>query len=303
MAKKVKRGLNEPFSDKVFIVINYIFMLLALVITLYPLIFVASASISDPVLVSNGTMWLLPKGITFKGYQKIFENTEIWTGYANTIFYTVVGTAFSLAITIPCGYALTKKALPGKGVISGIFMFTMFFGGGLVPLYMMMKNMNMLNSRLGIILLGGASFMNIIITKTFMQTTIPDSLEEAAEIDGCSPFKKFFLIVMPLSAPIIAVIALYYAVGRWNSYFNEMIFLKDREMYPLQVFLREILIINQMNSDKMTATEVQTLAEQAKIADVIKYAVMIVSTLPIICVYPFLQKFFVKGVMIGSIKG
>lgn len=303
MKRKNEIKVKESRADKLFIYINYIFMWGALLITLYPLIYVLSASISDPMLVSTGQMWLFPKGVTFEGYQRVFKNSEIWLGYGNTIMYTVVGTALSLCLTIPCGYALAKRGLPGKKIVTGLFMFTMFFGGGLVPLYIMVKDMNLLDTRTSILLLGAANFMNIIITRTFIQTSIPESLEEAAEIDGCSTFRKFFTIIIPLSAPIIAVMALYYAVGRWNSYFNEMIFLSDRMKFPLQVFLREILIINQMSVENISPSELQTLAEQARIADIIKYAIMIVSTLPIICVYPFLQKFFVKGVMIGSIKG
>lgn len=301
--KEKNRLIKETATDKVFNIINHIFLLLALIITLYPLIYVLSASISDPAKVSTGQMWLFPMGITFEGYERVFKNSDIWLGYANTIFYTVTGTIFSLALTLPAAYALAKRDLVGRGFVSALFTFTMFFGGGLIPLFIQMKNMNLLDSRTGIILLGGASFMNIIITRTFIQSTIPQGLEEAAEIDGCSPFGKFFKIVLPLSAPIIAVMALYYGVGRWNSYFNEMIFLTTREKFPLQVFLREILIITQMNQDKMTTAEAQALAEQSRVAELIKYGVMIVSTLPIICVYPFLQRYFVKGVMIGSIKG
>lgn len=298
------RNIKESKSDYLFIGINYIFLALALILTLYPMIYVLSASISDPYMVNSGNMWLLPKGITFEGYDKVIQNKDIYTGYLNTIFYTVAGTAVSLAITLPCAYALAKKKLPGKKLVTSLFMFTMFFSGGLIPLYLLIKDLNMLDSRWAILLPTAASFWNIIITRTFLQSTIPEGLEEAAEIDGCNTFGKFFKIILPLSAPIIAVMALFYGVGRWNSYFNEMIFLSDRNKFPLQVFLREILIIAQMNSNEnISTTELATMAEQARIGDIMKYAIMIVSTLPIICVYPFLQRYFVKGVMIGSIKG
>lgn len=296
--------IKENKGDRIFNIINYTVMTLALIIVAYPIIYILSASISDPTYVNSGQMWLLPKGLTIEGYKRVFNNPDIWIGYGNTIFYTVAGTCISLFITIPCAYALAKKDLPGKGFFSAMFLFTMFFSGGLVPLYMLIKNLGLLNSRWSIILMGAASIWNIIITKTFLQMTIPIELEEAMEIDGCNVFNKFFRIVLPLSAPIIAVMALFYGVGRWNSYFNEMIFLKDSYKYPLQVFLREILIITQMNAGQnLNSQEVQTMAEMAKLADMIKYAVMIVSTLPLIIIYPFLQKYFVKGVMIGSVKG
>jgi putative aldouronate transport system permease protein len=289
--------------DLIFSIVIYIFLALIVIITLYPLIYVVSASISDPTLVSTGKMWLLPKGITFKGYNRVFRNKEIWIGYRNTILYTVAGTIISLMITIPCGYALSIKNLPGRKGLSFIFLFTMFFGGGLIPLYLLVKDLHILNTVWSVLLPSAASIWNIIITRTFFESTIPAGLEEAAEIDGCNVFQKFFKIVVPLSAPIIAVMALFYGVGRWNSYFDEMIFLSNRNMFPLQVFLREILIITQMNTSNMSMSNAVSMAEQVKIAGIVKYAVMIVSTLPIICVYPFIQRFFVKGVMVGSIKG
>lgn len=308
MSKREERGspakIKPARNDVIFNIVNYTLILLAVVITLYPLIYVLSASISDPNKVNAGQMWLFPVDVTFAGYKKVFSNTEIWSGYANTIFYTVFGTLINLAITLPCAYALAKKGLPLKKFFNFLFLFTMFFSGGLIPLYMLVKDLHLLDTVWAVLLPVGASIWNIIITRTFIESTIPEGLEEAAEIDGCNPFMKFFRIILPLSAPIIAVMALFYGVGHWNSYFNEMIFLNDRTKYPLQVILRELIIVTQLNSSStITNVEAQTLAEQQQIAGIIKYAVMIVSTLPIICVYPFLQRFFVKGVMIGSIKG
>ena len=250
-------------------------------------------------------MWLWPVGFTSAGYQKVFRDPDIWLGYRNTIFYTVVGTLLNLAFTLPCAYALTKKTLPFKSLINFVILFTMFFSGGLIPLYMLVNNMGLMDTIWAVLLPTAVSAYNVIITRTFMDTSIPDGLEEAAEIDGCSPFGVFFRIVLPLSSPIIAVMALFYGVGHWNSYFNEMIFLSDRAKIPLQVVLRELIIITQMNTDNAVVnnTEAKTAAEMQQLAGVIKYSVMIVSTLPIIIVYPFLQRFFVKGVMIGSIKG
>lgn len=302
VTKRTKMRMTK--GDVVFTICNYIFITLAVVITLYPLVYVLSASISEPTKVNSGEMWLWPVDITFAGYRRVFNNPDIWSGYANTIFYTVFGTFINLVLTIPCAYALAKKHLPFKKGISFIVLFTMFFSGGLIPLYMLVDTLHLLDTVWAVVLPTAASAYNIIISRTFMETTIPEGLEEAAEIDGCDPFRTFFKIILPLSAPIIAVMALFYGVGHWNSYFNEMIFLTDRSKLPLQVILREIIVVTQINtSGQTTNMEAQTAAEMQQLAGIIKYAVMIVSSLPIIIVYPFLQRFFVKGVMIGSIKG
>ena len=301
MAKKSERP--RPRGDAIFVFCNNIIIVLAVFLTLYPLIYVLSASISDPNLVNSGQMWLFPRGVTFEGYSRVFRNSDIWIGYRNTIFYTAAGTLISLVVTVPCAYALAVDRLPGKKFISGLFLFTMFFGGGLIPLYLLVRDMGLLNTVWAVLLPSAGSIWNIIITRTFFRTTIPRELEEAAEIDGCSTLKKFFRIILPLSTPIIAVMALFYGVGRWNSYFQEMIFLSDRNLFPLQVFLRELLVVTQMDTSSMSTSDAVSMAEQARIASIIKYAVMIVATLPVIAVYPFLQRYFVKGVMVGSIKG
>lgn len=295
--------MKNSKSDGAFQVVNSALVILFLIVTIYPLIYVMSASISDPNKVMIGEMWLYPVGITFEGYKKVFENADIWIGYRNTIFYTVSGTLLSLGITLPCAYALACNTLPGKKIFSMIFLFTMFFSGGLIPLYLLLRDMHLTDTIWAVLLPPAASMWNIVITRTFFQSTIPITLEEAAEIDGCNVFQRFFQIILPLSAPIIAVMALFYGVGRWNSYFNEMIFLNDRALFPLQVFLRELLVVTQMNSTSVSSDMAITMAEQTKLASIIKYAIMVVSTLPIIIVYPFLQKYFVKGVMLGSVKG
>ncbi|HHY82920.1 MAG TPA: carbohydrate ABC transporter permease [Clostridiales bacterium] len=300
--------IRETTGDKVLLAFAYCFLWFALIITLYPLIYVVSASISDPVYVNSGQMWLIPKGITFEGYKRLLDNNEIWIGYRNTIIYTIGGTLVSLFITLTCGYALSKKVLPGKGAFMVYLLITMFFSGGLIPSFIWIKRFNMLDTIWAVIIPGAASVWNIIITRTYIQTSIPAELEEAAVIDGCSTFHTFLRIILPLSAPIIAVMALFAGVGRWNSYFQEMIYLTSRTKFPLQVFLREQLIVAQMmqNASKdgvISGEAAITMAEQAKIADIIKYAIMIVATLPIIIVYPLLQRFFVKGIMIGSVKG
>lgn len=298
-----KVSVSQTRGDKVFGVINAIFIVFITIITLYPLIYVCSASISSPASVTSGRMWLWPTDITLEGYKRILKNSEIWMGYVNTIFYTVVNVAISLAVTLPAAYALTVKSLPGRKFIVFVFSVTMFFSGGMIPLYVVCRNLGLVNTLWAVILPSATSMWYIILTRTFFQSTIPHELEEASEIDGCSVFATFLRIVLPLSAPIIAVMALYFGVGRWNSYFGEMIFLRDRTKFPLQLFLREILIIAKFSEQNTNNADAITMAEQIRISSIIKYATMIVATLPVIAAYPFIQRYFVKGVMIGSIKG
>lgn len=295
---------REAFSDKLFVTFNGIFLFMMTVIVLYPLIYICSASISDPTYVNSGQMWLLPKGITFEGFERVFQNAEIWIGYRNTIFYTVLGVLISLAVMLPCAYALSRSDMKGRYVISLAFIFTMLFQGGLIPTYLLVRDLNMVNTIWAMVIPNAASAWSIMVMRTFFQNTIPRELEEAAEIDGCSTFALFLKIVLPLSAPLIAVMALFNGVGHWNAYFNGMIYLSDRELFPLQLFLREILIMNEMSATMMMdGADLESMAIQAEIADIVKYAVMIISSLPLLIIYPFLQRYFVKGVMIGSLKG
>ncbi|MHA6480926.1 carbohydrate ABC transporter permease [Paenibacillus sp. strain BS8-2] len=296
--------IRESFGDRVFHVLNFIFLAIVLVVVMYPLVFIVSASMSDPILVSQGKMWLFPKGLTFEGYDRVFHNSDIWRGYRNTVFYTVLGTAINLFITLPCAYALSRKDLAGRQVLMGLFVFTMFFGGGLIPTYLLVKDLGMIDSVWALLLPNAAAVWNIIITRTFFQMNIPIEMQEAAEMDGCRTTRLFFSIVLPLSLPIIAVMGLFYGVGHWNSYFNGMIYLSSRDLFPLQLILREILVLNEMSASMlMDGDSMELMAQQARIADLIKYAVIIISALPLIIVYPFVQRFFVKGVLIGSIKG
>lgn len=296
--------IRESWSDRVFDLVNKLFLFIVLVAVLYPIIYVISASISDPVYVNQGKMWLFPRGITFEGYQRVFQNPEIWSGYRNTVLYTLGGTFINLLFTVPAAYALSRKDLKGRGAMMGLIVFTMFFGGGLVPTFLLVSELGMLNTVWALIIPNAVAVYNLIICRTFFQMNIPRELQESAEIDGCSNTMLFIKIVLPLSAPIIAVMALYYGVAHWNSYFSAIIYLKDRSLYPLQLILREILVQNQMSDAMlMTGDDMEAMAKQARIADIIKYAVMIVSSLPIIIVYPFMQRFFMKGVLIGSVKG
>lgn len=296
--------IKDTFSDKVFKFLNYLFLTFVLLIVLYPLIFIVSASISNPKFVNAGEMWLFPKGINFEGYKMVFKNSQIWNGYKNTIIYTTLGTTINLLVTLPAAYALSRKDFVGRNIIMGILVVTMFISGGLIPSYLLIRNLGMINTIWALIIPNAASVYNVIVTRTFFQTSIPEELTDSARIDGASNLSIFTRIVLPLSLPIIAVMALFYGIGHWNSYFSAMIYLKDQDLYPLQLVLRQILVLQELSGEMtMTQATVELLEHQATVADTVKYAVIIVATLPLIVIYPFMQRFFVKGVMIGSIKG
>lgn len=297
-------SIHETKTDKLFKAFVLLFLTAALLIVLYPLIYIVSASISNPAAVNSGEMWLFPKEITFEGYKLIFENSDIWRGYLNTIFYTALGTFINLAVTLPAAYALSRKDLAGRNILMGMFVLTMFFSGGLIPTYLVVKNLGLIDTIWAMVLPNAAAVWNIVIARVFFQTSIPKGLEEAATIDGASNFKMFIKIILPLSAPIIAVMALFYGVGHWNGYFNALIYLSDKEMFPLQLVLREILVLQEMSSQNtnLSGSMAEALHSKQQLAAIVKYGVMIVSTLPIIIAYPFLQRYFVKGAMIGSLK-
>ncbi|MGM0097636.1 hypothetical protein IGI69_002849 [Enterococcus sp. DIV1083b] len=298
--------IKDTRADKIFLIFVYVFLAISLLIVLYPLIYIISASISNPHLVNSGEMWLLPKGITFEGYRTLLGNSSIWRGYLNTIYYTVLGTSINLLVTLPCAYALSREDFYGRRGFTNFMLVTMFLSGGLIPSYLLIRSLGMLNTVWALVIPGAVSVYNVVVTRTFFQSTIPREMEEAAIVDGCSDFRLFMQIVLPLSTPIIAVMALFYGVGHWNSFFNALIYLSDRSMYPLQMILREILILQDMSSNtvnNVTSEMANMLYSKQQLAQVIKYGVMIVSSLPVIIVYPFLQKYFVKGMMVGSIKG
>lgn len=291
-------------SDKAFDRLNLIFVLLVTLIIIYPLIFVISASISDPQAVNSGEMWLWPVDITFDGFVRVFQNEAIWTGYRNTIIYTVVGVLIHLFILLPSAYALSRKELMAKKAFMWFILFTMLFNGGLIPTYLVVKNLGMVDTMWSIVIPGVIGAWSVLVARTFFQQTIPDQLVEASKIDGASDFYLFLKVVLPLSLPIIAVMALFHAVALWNQYFNALIYLSDEKLFPLQLILRQILILNEVSADSAAtaAGAAQSFSDQVKTASLVKYAVIIVSALPLLIVYPFLQRFFVKGVLIGSVK-
>lgn len=288
-------------QDKIFDIVITVVSMLLLVMVLYPLYFIVIASISNPDLVAKGEVLFLPKDITFDAFKYILKDKRIWIGYYNSLRYTAFGTMFALFLTIPAGYALSRKDLIGSELIMKLMVFTMYFGGGLIPTYLIVQKLGLIDTSAVLIILGSFSVFNLIITRTFFVSTIPLELQEAAEIDGCSIPRFFFSIVLPLSKSIIAIMFLYYAVGHWNSFFNGMIYVKSPNLAPLQVILRDILISGQ---NLMTeGADMEYVQEMQRITRTIQYGVIIVSTLPVLIIYPFIQKHFVKGVMIGSVKG
>jgi len=284
-----------------FDIINYVLLTFIMLLVLYPLYFVLVASFSDPNYIYSGEIWLFPKGFTLDGYARIFNDSSIWIGYANSILYATLGTLIGVAVTVCAAYPLARKNLAGKSFIMWFLLITMFFSGGLIPTYLLIKDLHLLNTMWALILPGAGGVFNVIIVRTFFQSSIPDEMWEAASIDGCSNTRFFWSIVLPLSKSILAVMVLYHVVGFWNGFFDALIYLSDDHKYPLQLVLRNILIQNQVNSGMMI--DVESYAAKMRVTELIKYGVIMVSSLPLLMLYPFLQKYFVKGVMIGSIKG
>jgi len=294
----MKRKSRE---DIVFDVVNNGLLTLIMLAVLLPLYFVLIASFSDPNLIYAGEVWLYPKGFTLDGYERIFNDSSIWLGYLNSILYAGVGTFIGVAVTVLAAYPLARKNLAGKSFIMWFLLITMFFSGGLIPTYLLIKDLHMLNTIWALVVPGAGAVFNVIIVRTFFQSSIPDEMWEAASIDGCSNTRYFWSIVLPLSKPIIAVMVLYHVVGFWNGFFDALIYLNDGDKYPLQLVLRNILVQNQVSAGMMI--DVESYAAKMRVTELIKYGVIIVSSLPLLILYPFLQKYFVKGVLIGSIKG
>lgn len=292
----------RKYSDQIWNVFCVLFAFIVLIICVYPLYFVLIASVSDPVMVNSGKVILFPKGITFSAYEFILAEKDIWIGYRNTILYTVGSVVVGTAITIPSAYALSRKDLVGRNVVLKFLTFLMFFNGGLIPTYVMVNKLHLLNTAAILIILNCVTVQNIIVARTFFIGNIPDELLEAASLDGCGNLQFFWKIVLPLSKSIIAVIVLYIAVWQWNSYFNALIYTTNRNLQPLQMVLRDILVQGQnLNiGEEMDAAAIEYMVE---IANLIKYGIIVVAIVPILCFYPFVQKYFEKGVLVGSVKG
>ncbi len=300
MKQRKSTAISTCRSDTIFYAVVNVIMVIVLAIVLLPMLNVIASSFSSGKAVAGGRVGLWPVDFSLEGYEAVFKQQNVLSGYGNTIIYTVFGTLVNVGMTVLCAYPLSRSDMPGRNFFMFLFTFTMLFSGGMIPNYVVMQDYGLINNRLVMIIPGAISVYNMIITRTNFQN-IPKELLEAAKIDGCSDFRFFATMVLPLSKAILAVITLYYAVAHWNVYFNAYLYLTEYEKQPLQVILKDILLANEMNSESML--EGDSFAQRANLADLLKYALIIVASLPVWCIYPFVQKYFVHGVMIGSIKG
>ena len=293
--------VHQRWDDTLFDVFSTLLLLVAVVLVAYPLIYVISASFSSTDAVMAGKVWLLPVDLSLKAYEAVFNYESILTGYVNSAIYTVLGTGVNLVLTTLCAFCLSRKEFYGRSIISGLVLFTMLFNAGLIPNYLLINSLGWLDTIWAIIIPNAMSAWYVILMRSYFQNSIPEELFEASGMDGCSVFRQLVSIVIPLSGPIIAVIALYCAVGIWNSYFDAFIYLSDKSKFPLQVVLRNILILNQM--DMSAVADLRDMASRQGMSNLLKYAIIVVSSAPLLLLYPFVQKYFVKGIMVGSVKG
>ena len=296
-----RKHIQHSKSDVLFDTIVMIIMLTFLLICIYPLYFILIASVSDPVLVNAGKVLLIPRGFILDGYRRIIQYDKIWQGYRNTIFYTVLGTTINVVITIMAGYALSRKDLKGRRAALLIFSFTMFFNGGMIPTYMVVDGLGLTNTIWAMVLPNAMQVWNLMIARSFFESTIPDELLDAAFIDGCGNLRFFGQMVLPLSKAIVSVMVLFYAISHWNAFFNALIYLESPDLYPLQIILRDLLIAAQ--TDNAMMDDIASLLEKQRLSELLKYGVIVVASLPILVLYPFVQRYFVAGIMVGSIKG
>lgn len=302
----VKYSFNKKWeknSDKVFDWVIRISGILTLIIIIYPLLHILACSFSSGKMVQSGKVTIIPLQPTLESYKMVFSYKEVWTGYLNTIYYSVVGTILCIVFTIFAAYPLSRKDLKGRSVIMWIYVFTMLFGGGLIPFYLLVKNLHIINTPWALWLPGLVSVYNMIVMRTYFQTTIPNELLESAHLDGCSNFRFLISVVIPLSGAIIAVMVLLYGIGHWNNYFTAMLFISKRSKYPLQLIIRDILITSQIDYSQMSGSDIGTMMKRLEMKVLLKYSVIVVASIPLLSIYPFIQKYFVKGMMLGSLKG
>ena len=288
-------------EDRILYFVVYTVIMLFLLVILYPIIFIISASFSEGSEVQLGRVYLWPVKPTLEGYRAVFSHRNIMTGYRNTILYTLGGTLINVVVTVLCAYPLSRRDMPIRGFFVFLFVFTMFFGGGLIPTYLLVNSLGMVNTFWALLIPGAMSVYNMIITRTFFQNGVPHELLEASQIDGCSDARYFFSILLPLSQAVISVISLYYAVAHWNSYFSALIYIRDKQLQPLQLILRSILLSTRVSLNEFEDPDL--LEGKIGLEFLVKFALIVVSSAPIMCLYPFVQKFFAKGVMLGSVKG
>jgi len=299
--KRSKSGIGSSAGDKVFDIAIHFGLFIVILIVLIPLLYVLSASLSAPTAIREGRVWILPAEPTLMAYKAIFRDPSILRGFYNSTFYMIAGTVINLLMTVLAAYPLSRKQFLARNYIMGIFTFTMLFSGGLIPLYLLVMDLGLLNTRWAMLLPTAMSVWNVIITRTFYMTNIPEEIYESTMIDGCSDFKFLISIVLPLSGPIMAVMALFYGIAHWNTFFNALIFLSSEELFPLQLVLRNILVLHQFNA--AVIVDFDALMRRLGLMELLRYAVIVVATVPMLCIYPFVQRYFVKGVMIGALKG
>ena len=298
--------IRDSVTDRIFNVFLTIICAGALLIAFYPLYFVLMASMSDPQYVNSGRFLLYPAGFTLEGYQQVLADERVWIGYVNSIIYALGGILYGLVTAVPLGYALSRKELPRRKFLTGLFIFTMYFQGGMVPLYLTVKELGLIDTRLIIIILGSFAMYNVIIVRSYFASSLPEELREASLIDGCGDLRYFVKIALPLAKPIIAVVTLYILIAKWNEFTNAMIYLNKRKLYPLQLYLRELLLTFSSMAGSATgamAADAETLERYHKLSQIIRYGFIVIASLPLLIAYPFVQKYFVQGVMIGSLKG
>lgn len=294
-----KKAIRYSFSDRVFLTLNYTILSALLVVIAYPLLYVIFASFSAGA--TTMTLSLIPKQFSLAGYEAVLKFKDIWTGYGNSLIYMVMGVAISLTLTVLCAYPLSRSDFKGGGFVMLMCMITMYFSGGMIPTYLVVRDLKLINTRWAVVLPGAMSVYNMIVTRTYFKNSIPGELLESSSLDGCGNIRYLFSIVLPLSGPILAVMGLFYAVGYWNAYFDALIYVTNRRaLYPLSLILREILVLNNANIEQIDVNTLMALEERR---NVMKYAVIVVASLPVMIIYPFVQKFFVKGIMIGAVKG
>lgn len=295
------KAIKNSGSDLVFYILSGIFLTFFFLIVLYPIVFVIASSFSSGAAVTGGKVFLWPVGFNIDGYKIVLNNRDILSGFKNSLTYMFVGTTINVFLTMFAAYGLSREDLPGANGIMLFFAITLFFNGGLIPTFMLIRKLNLLDTMWSLVLPGAINIYNLVVARTFIKSSIPKELFEASSIDGCSDFKYFIKVVIPLSKAIIAVLILFYGIVHWNSYFYPMLYLSTRSKFTLPIFLKEILIANQI--DPSTVSDPELMLKIAQTADVIKYALIVISIIPVLIIYPFAQKYFVKGVMIGSVKG
>ena len=305
---KRRSGIRHAREDRLFYVLNVGLLGFTFLLVIYPLVYVVSSSFSDALEVVAGRVWLFPVKPSLEGYKAVFEYSELWLGYGNTIFYTVFGTIYNVVMTMLIAYPLSRRDCKGRGLLMFLFTFTLFFQGGLIPTYLLIRSIGLIDTRAALIIPFAIGVWNVIITRTYLQSNIPGELYEAARVDGATNTRMLWSVVLPLSGPIIAVITLFYAVNHWNQFFNALVYIRRQELRPLQIILREILVLNSPGViDQLMASaspeQVEALQARMYLQGLIQFALIVVATAPILAVYPFVQKYFVRGVMIGALKG